>query len=139
VQPLINLKFTNKIPLGCSHYYIRYESVEAFNELLDEHMSERDALNCLCSAKEFEEVKVGWEPGDDDDDDDDEDDDDDDGDEEEEEEEEEEDGDDDNDGQVRPEEMEEVQKLSKSGCKLPVESNLEESSGKVASTEATSR
>ena len=41
-----------------SHYYIRHESVEQFNALLSENLTEAQALHVLCCAKEFEEVKV---------------------------------------------------------------------------------
>ncbi len=41
-----------------SHYYIRHESVEQFNGLLSETLTEAQALHVLCAAKEFEEVKV---------------------------------------------------------------------------------
>ncbi|KAM3573234.1 hypothetical protein VYU27_004769 [Nannochloropsis oceanica] len=41
-----------------SHYYIMHESVEQFNGLLSEILTEAQALHVLCAAKEFDEVKV---------------------------------------------------------------------------------
>ncbi len=72
-----------------SHYYIRHESVEQFNGLLSESLTEAQALHVLCSAKEFEEVKV------------------------------------------RPEELEEIDKLRAAACPYAISAPVEESAGKA--------
>lgn len=72
-----------------SHYYIRHESVEQFNGLLSQVLTEAQALHVLCAAKEFEEVKV------------------------------------------RPEELDEIDKLRLSYCPLEVGAPVEESAGKA--------
>ncbi len=43
-----------------SHYYIRAESMAIFNEMIDRSatLSDADLLNIICSATEFENVKV---------------------------------------------------------------------------------
>lgn len=41
-----------------SHYYIRHETIEAFNDMMNEYVSDAEAMHVLCSAREFEEVKV---------------------------------------------------------------------------------
>lgn len=41
-----------------SHYYIKYASIEIFNELLKPHMNEGQALAMVSKSEEFEQVKV---------------------------------------------------------------------------------
>lgn len=41
-----------------SHYYLHYESVELYNELLKPSMTEEDILHLLASSKEFSSLKV---------------------------------------------------------------------------------
>lgn len=44
-----------------SHFYIRAESVAVFNEMLQikKFVNDADLFNIICSAAEFENVKVG--------------------------------------------------------------------------------
>lgn len=41
-----------------SHYYIKHGTIQAFNAMLTSHLSESDALHVLCSAAEFDQLKV---------------------------------------------------------------------------------
>ena len=41
-----------------SHYYIKYETIEAFNNMLSAHLTHHDALHVLCSSAEFDQLKV---------------------------------------------------------------------------------
>jgi replicative superfamily II helicase len=41
-----------------SHYYIRHGTIQAFNAMLSSHMADSDALHVLCSAAEFDQLKV---------------------------------------------------------------------------------
>lgn len=41
-----------------SHFYIRYDTVETFNEILSATMNDSQVLNAICRAQEFENVKV---------------------------------------------------------------------------------
>jgi activating signal cointegrator complex subunit 3 len=42
-----------------SHYYIKYGTIEGFNNMLsDAHKSEKECLHALCSASEFDQLKV---------------------------------------------------------------------------------
>jgi activating signal cointegrator complex subunit 3 len=41
-----------------SHFYIKYDTVEIFNELLKPVMNESDVLSMLSRASEFEQLKV---------------------------------------------------------------------------------
>eukprot|EP01041_Mallomonas_annulata_P004134 gene4134-8214_t len=41
-----------------SHYYIKYSTIDAFNNMLREHMSEKESFHILCSSSEFEQLKV---------------------------------------------------------------------------------
>jgi activating signal cointegrator complex subunit 3 len=41
-----------------SHYYIKHETIEAFNHMLTAHLSTSDALHVLCSSTEFDQLKV---------------------------------------------------------------------------------
>ena len=52
-----NLSVTN---LGriASHYYIKHDTIEAFNRMLSPHLSDPDALHVLCSSAEFDQLKV---------------------------------------------------------------------------------
>ena len=41
-----------------SHYYIKYASIETFNELLKPYMNEGQAMAMVSKSEEFEQVKV---------------------------------------------------------------------------------
>ena len=41
-----------------SHYYIKYDTVEVINELLQPSMYERDLLAMVSRSSEFEQIKV---------------------------------------------------------------------------------
>lgn len=41
-----------------SHYYIKHGTIEAFNAMLTSQLSDSDALHVLCSAAEFDQLKV---------------------------------------------------------------------------------
>ncbi|XP_069462625.1 activating signal cointegrator 1 complex subunit 3 [Ambystoma mexicanum] len=41
-----------------SHYYIKYNTIETFNELFDAHKTEGDILSIVSKAEEFEQIKV---------------------------------------------------------------------------------
>ncbi|KAJ1427305.1 Sec63 Brl domain-containing protein, partial [Ochromonadaceae sp. CCMP2298] len=41
-----------------SHYYITHGTIEAFNNMLQPHLSDPDALHVLCSSAEFDQLKV---------------------------------------------------------------------------------
>ncbi|KAG8582318.1 hypothetical protein GDO81_008009 [Engystomops pustulosus] len=41
-----------------SHFYIRYNTIETFNELFDAHKTEGDILAIVSKAEEFEQIKV---------------------------------------------------------------------------------
>ncbi|XP_044531332.1 activating signal cointegrator 1 complex subunit 3 [Gracilinanus agilis] len=41
-----------------SHYYIKYNTIETFNELFDAHKTEGDILAIVSKAEEFEQIKV---------------------------------------------------------------------------------
>lgn len=73
-----------------SHFYIRAESMAIFNEMIDgkNSLSDADLLNIICSATEFENVKV------------------------------------------RPEEMDEIDRLMKTQCALAVITPVEDFAGK---------
>lgn len=73
-----------------SHFYIQAESVARFNEMLDYNISpsDKDLIDVVCNAKEFENVKI------------------------------------------RPEEMDEVEKIMKTCCPLEVKTPIEEYQGK---------
>lgn len=50
----------NSTDLGrtASHFYIKYSSIETFNELLKEYMNEGEVLAMVAKSEEFEQVKV---------------------------------------------------------------------------------
>ncbi|KAL9968716.1 hypothetical protein ACROYT_G020835 [Oculina patagonica] len=52
--------YLNSTDLGrtASHFYIKYATVEVFNEMFKEHMSEPGVLAMLSHSQEFEQVKV---------------------------------------------------------------------------------
>uniref|UniRef100_W5NIJ2 Activating signal cointegrator 1 complex subunit 3 n=1 Tax=Lepisosteus oculatus TaxID=7918 RepID=W5NIJ2_LEPOC len=41
-----------------SHFYIKYNTIETFNELFDAHKTEADILSIVSKAEEFDQVKV---------------------------------------------------------------------------------
>lgn len=41
-----------------SHYYLRHTTVEGFNQMLNPVINEKDALHVLCSATEFDSLKM---------------------------------------------------------------------------------
>ncbi|XP_069582412.1 activating signal cointegrator 1 complex subunit 3 [Ranitomeya imitator] len=41
-----------------SHFYIKYNTIETFNELFDAHKTEGDILSIVSKAEEFEQIKV---------------------------------------------------------------------------------
>ncbi|KAJ4821369.1 Activating signal cointegrator 1 complex subunit 3 [Rhynchospora pubera] len=41
-----------------SHYYLRYSSVETYNEMLKRHMSESEVINMVAHSSEFENIAV---------------------------------------------------------------------------------
>ena len=41
-----------------SHYYIKHDTVEAFNTMLTAHLGHSDALHVLCSSTEFDQLKM---------------------------------------------------------------------------------
>lgn len=41
-----------------SHYYIKHDTIEAFNTMLTAHLNESEALHVLCSSTEFDQLKV---------------------------------------------------------------------------------
>jgi activating signal cointegrator complex subunit 3 len=41
-----------------SHYYLHYESIELYNEMLQPIMTDEDVLHLLASSKEFQQIKV---------------------------------------------------------------------------------
>lgn len=41
-----------------SHYYLRYSSVEMYNEMLRRHMSESEVINMVAHSSEFENIAV---------------------------------------------------------------------------------
>lgn len=41
-----------------SHFYIKCETIEAFNTMLTAHLNESEALHVLCSSTEFDQLKV---------------------------------------------------------------------------------
>uniref|UniRef100_A0A8D0L2G8 Activating signal cointegrator 1 complex subunit 3 n=1 Tax=Sphenodon punctatus TaxID=8508 RepID=A0A8D0L2G8_SPHPU len=53
-------EFFSSTDLGriASHYYIKYNTIETFNELFDAHKTEGDILAIVSKAEEFEQVKV---------------------------------------------------------------------------------
>ncbi|NWH78990.1 ASCC3 protein, partial [Piaya cayana] len=52
--------FFSSTDLGrtASHYYIKYSTIETFNELFDAHKTEGDILAIVSKAEEFEQIKV---------------------------------------------------------------------------------
>lgn len=52
--------FFSSTDLGrtASHYYIKYNTIETFNELFDAHKTEGDILAIVSKAEEFEQIKV---------------------------------------------------------------------------------
>ena len=56
-EPSTPLKVTDTGRVA-SHYYIRHETVEGFNQALLSHMADEDVLHALCGAHEFEQLKV---------------------------------------------------------------------------------
>lgn len=42
-----------------SHFYIKHATVEVFNELMAEVMTEADILSMIAQSQEFEQLKVG--------------------------------------------------------------------------------
>ena len=57
VQHTGNLHSTD-LGRTASHYYIKYASMEIFNELLKPYMNEGQALAMVSKSEEFEQVKV---------------------------------------------------------------------------------
>ncbi|NWX11126.1 ASCC3 protein, partial [Caloenas nicobarica] len=55
--------FFSSTDLGrtASHYYIKYNTIETFNELFDAHKTEGDILAIVSKAEEFEQIKVRGE------------------------------------------------------------------------------
>lgn len=41
-----------------SHFYIKYDTVETFNELLKPIMNEGEIINMIANAQEFQQLKV---------------------------------------------------------------------------------
>jgi len=41
-----------------SHYYIKHQTIVAFNSMLRAHMADEEALHVLCSSSEFDQLKV---------------------------------------------------------------------------------
>ena len=41
-----------------SHYYIKHDTIEAFNTMLSAHLGHSDALHVLCSSTEFDQLKM---------------------------------------------------------------------------------
>ncbi|XP_053736130.1 activating signal cointegrator 1 complex subunit 3 isoform X1 [Synchiropus splendidus] len=41
-----------------SHFYIRYNTIETFNELFNSQRTEADILSIVCKAEEFEQLKI---------------------------------------------------------------------------------
>ena len=39
-----------------SHFYIKHGTIEAFNSMITNHMSNSEALHVLCSSAEFDQV-----------------------------------------------------------------------------------
>ena len=37
-----------------SHYYIKYSTIEAFNNMLSSHLTQTEGLHVLCSSTEFD-------------------------------------------------------------------------------------
>ncbi|KAH0622176.1 hypothetical protein JD844_024256 [Phrynosoma platyrhinos] len=52
--------FFSSTDLGriASHYYIKYNTIETFNELFDAHKTEGDILAIVSKAEEFDQIKV---------------------------------------------------------------------------------
>ncbi|KAJ7363490.1 activating signal cointegrator 1 complex subunit [Desmophyllum pertusum] len=52
--------YLNSTDLGrtASHFYIKHDTIEVFNEMFKEHMPEPDVLSMLSHSQEFEQVKV---------------------------------------------------------------------------------
>ncbi|NXU50371.1 ASCC3 protein, partial [Turnix velox] len=52
--------FFSSTDLGrtASHYYIKYNTIETFNELFDAHKTDGDILAIVSKAEEFEQIKV---------------------------------------------------------------------------------
>ena len=50
------------IDLGrtASHYYIKYDTILTFNEMLNDEMTDDTLLAMVCRAQEFEQLKVGF-------------------------------------------------------------------------------
>jgi activating signal cointegrator complex subunit 3 len=42
-----------------SHFYIKYATVEVFNDNMEEIMTEADILSMMSLSQEFEQLKVG--------------------------------------------------------------------------------
>ena len=42
-----------------SHFYIKYATIETFNEILKPLMTEGEVFSMLSQAQEFEQIKVG--------------------------------------------------------------------------------
>jgi activating signal cointegrator complex subunit 3 len=42
-----------------SHFYIKYATVEVFNDNMEEIMTEADVLSMMSLSQEFEQLKVG--------------------------------------------------------------------------------
>nr|XP_032829466.1 activating signal cointegrator 1 complex subunit 3 [Petromyzon marinus] len=41
-----------------SHFYIKYNTIETFNDYFGPHLTESDVLSMVCKAEEFEQIKV---------------------------------------------------------------------------------
>lgn len=55
------LKFNvNVVDLGrtASHFYIKYDTVEIFNEMLKTFMTDSEIMNLISNAQEFQQLKV---------------------------------------------------------------------------------
>lgn len=53
-------RYLNSTDLGrtASHFYIKYDTIEVFNEMFKAHMPEPDVLSMMSHSQEFEQVKV---------------------------------------------------------------------------------
>ena len=50
--------FATDLGRTASHFYIKYDTVEVFNERLRPVMNEADILAAVCAATEFDQLKV---------------------------------------------------------------------------------
>lgn len=54
----VSFQFITDLGRTASHFYVKYDTIEIFNNLLQQFMSEPETLNMLAQATEFEQLKV---------------------------------------------------------------------------------